>query len=89
MRRLLPATASADAPRLIAERGLENSAFYIPFAPREDLVELYSAAIAFVLGVYCPAMPFDDRLHDGETHPEPLLFRGEEWLERTHLRLGR
>ncbi|MBI3665598.1 MAG: glycosyltransferase family 4 protein [Acidobacteria bacterium] len=38
-----------DAPRLIAERGLEAAAFYIPFAPREDLMELYSAAAAFVL----------------------------------------
>jgi glycosyltransferase involved in cell wall biosynthesis len=38
-----------NAPRLIAERRLEGAAFYIPFAPREDLVELYSAAAAFVL----------------------------------------
>jgi glycosyltransferase involved in cell wall biosynthesis len=38
-----------DAPRLIAERGLERAAFHIPFAPREDLIDLYSAATAFVL----------------------------------------
>ncbi len=38
-----------DAPRLIAERRLQGAAFYVPFAPREDLVELYSAATAFVL----------------------------------------
>lgn len=38
-----------DAPRLIAERRLQGAAFYLSFAPREDLVELYSAATAFVL----------------------------------------
>ncbi len=38
-----------DAPRLIAERGLAGAAFYVGFAPRPDLVELYSAATAFVL----------------------------------------
>lgn len=44
-----PDYLGVDAPRLIVERGLSNAAFYIPFAPREDLVELYSAATAFVL----------------------------------------
>lgn len=44
-----PDYLGVDAPRLIAERKLERAAFYIPFAPREDLVELYSAATAFVL----------------------------------------
>jgi glycosyltransferase involved in cell wall biosynthesis len=44
-----PDYQGVDAPRLIAERRLEGAAFYVPFAPREDLVELYSAATAFVL----------------------------------------
>ncbi len=44
-----PDYLGVDAPRLIAERGLEKAASYIPFAPREDLIELYSAATAFVL----------------------------------------
>jgi glycosyltransferase involved in cell wall biosynthesis len=44
-----PDYLGVDAPRLIAERKLEGAAFYIPFAPREDLAELYSAATAFVL----------------------------------------
>jgi glycosyltransferase involved in cell wall biosynthesis len=44
-----PDYLGVDAPRLITERRLEGAAFYVPFAPREDLVELYSAATAFVL----------------------------------------
>ena len=44
-----PDYLGVDAPRLISERGLDGAAFYIPFAPREDLIELYSAATAFVL----------------------------------------
>jgi glycosyltransferase involved in cell wall biosynthesis len=44
-----PDYLGVDAPRLIAERGLAGAAFYVPFAPREDLVALYSAATAFVL----------------------------------------
>jgi glycosyltransferase involved in cell wall biosynthesis len=44
-----PDYLGVNAPRLIGERGLGEAAFYIPFAPREDLVELYSAATAFVL----------------------------------------
>lgn len=44
-----PDYLGVDAPRLTAERGLAGAAFYVPFAPREDLVELYSAATAFVL----------------------------------------
>ncbi|HYM13585.1 MAG TPA: glycosyltransferase family 1 protein, partial [Bryobacterales bacterium] len=44
-----PDYLGVDAPRLIAEAGLERAAFYIPFAPREDLIDLYSAATAFVL----------------------------------------
>jgi len=44
-----PDYLGVNAPRLIAERGLEGAAFYIPFAERQDLVELYSAATAFVL----------------------------------------
>ena len=44
-----PDYLGVDAPRLIAEAKLEGAAFYIPFAPREDLINLYSAATAFVL----------------------------------------
>ena len=44
-----PDYLGVDAPGQIARQGLEGAAFYIPFAPREDLVELYSAATAFVL----------------------------------------
>ena len=44
-----PDLLGVDAPRLITEQGLERAAFYIPFAPREDLIDLYSAATAFVL----------------------------------------
>jgi len=44
-----PDYLGVNAPRLIAERGLDGAAFYVPFAPREDLIGLYSAATAFVL----------------------------------------
>jgi glycosyltransferase involved in cell wall biosynthesis len=44
-----PDYLGVNAPGLIAERRLEGAAFYIPFAPREDLAQLYSAATAFVL----------------------------------------
>ena len=44
-----PDYLGVDAPRLIAERDLQQAAFHLPFAPREDLVELYSACTAFVL----------------------------------------
>ena len=44
-----PDYLGVNAPGLIEERGLAGAAFYIPFVPREDLVELYSAATAFVL----------------------------------------
>lgn len=44
-----PDYLGVDVPHLIAARKLEGAAFYIPFAPREDLIAFYSAATAFVL----------------------------------------
>ncbi len=44
-----PDPQGVDPRRLIAERGLADAVSYIPFAAREDLVELYGAATAFVL----------------------------------------
>lgn len=44
-----PDYQGVNAPARIAERGLQGAAFYLPFAGRDDLVELYSAATAFVL----------------------------------------
>ncbi len=44
-----PDYLGVNAPRLIEERALQDAAFYLPFVPRADLVELYSAATAFVL----------------------------------------
>jgi len=42
-----------------------------------------------VFGVHSTMMPFDDRPHDREPHPQPGLLRREEGLECMQLRLGR
>ena len=42
-----------------------------------------------ILGVHATVMSFDDRSHDGETHPEPLRFRRVKRLEGTQPHLGR
>src|SRR3954463_16299953 len=47
------------------------------------------ASPLFILCMHATPVPFHDRSHDGETHPEALRLRGKEWLEGTQLRLGR